>query len=79
MRPEWFALPAEYRSKDTPIGSDLPPIPFSKMWADDIHWFPFLFSGRSFQGRADFRMVPGNSGEGKGEYIMERWWFGAKL
>lgn len=39
MRPQWFA-------KDE--------IPFDEMWADDRHWFPWFWEGRSFTGRFVF-------------------------
>ncbi|GMH46085.1 hypothetical protein BSKO_14049 [Bryopsis sp. KO-2023] len=35
MAPEWFAL-AE--------------IPFGKMWADDVFWYPLMLRGQSFKG-----------------------------
>jgi hypothetical protein len=25
-------------------------IPYDKMWADDLHWYPLLLQGASFQG-----------------------------
>ncbi|GAB4243867.1 MAG: hypothetical protein OHK005_08470 [Candidatus Methylacidiphilales bacterium] len=25
-------------------------VPFDRMWADDIHWFPAMLSGQSFEG-----------------------------
>ena len=36
MKPQWF---------------DVNHIPFSSMWPDDVHWFPFLLSGKKFRGR----------------------------
>ncbi|KIJ61438.1 hypothetical protein HYDPIDRAFT_69630, partial [Hydnomerulius pinastri MD-312] len=60
MRPEWFSLseasvkgvpspPSESSSSST----NLPPIPYSEMWADDIYWLPYLVRGQKFAGRAD--------------------------
>lgn len=39
MRPQWFYMDE---------------IPFGQMWSDDIHWFPYFLSGRSFEGRFVF-------------------------
>jgi 8-oxo-dGTP diphosphatase / 2-hydroxy-dATP diphosphatase len=39
MEPRWFSF------------SD---VPFEQMWVDDVHWFPFLRSGRLFRGRFRF-------------------------
>jgi 8-oxo-dGTP diphosphatase/2-hydroxy-dATP diphosphatase len=38
-------------------------IPFSEMWPDDVHWFPFFLSGRKFKGRFLF---------GKDDVILEK-------
>lgn len=40
MAPRWF-----------PTGA----VPFGDMWADDIHWFPFLLGGKRFRGEFDFK------------------------
>jgi len=50
----------------TAPGADLPPIPYDQMWADDIHWLPYLVRGERFVGRAD--LTEGNT--------MRRYWFG---
>ncbi|KIL62272.1 hypothetical protein M378DRAFT_165974 [Amanita muscaria Koide BX008] len=65
MRPKWF------RVEDSPVGegNECPPIPFSEMWEDDVYWFPLLFQGRHFAGRADFI----HNGE---KFVLRRWWFG---
>ncbi len=39
MRPEWF-----------PINK----IPFKKMWADDLFWFPLYLAGQKFEGNFHF-------------------------
>lgn len=36
MRPQWFKIDE---------------IPFSQMWPDDEHWFPYLLGGNLFKGR----------------------------
>ncbi len=38
MKPQWFAFDE---------------IPYEKMWADDIHWYPHFLKGESFS--AEFR------------------------
>lgn len=63
MRPEW------YSSGQDPINTDLPPIPYDKMWADDVFWMPMLLAGRPFVGRADFTA----------NNTMQRWWFAEKV
>lgn len=35
MRPQWF---------------EVDKIPFEKMWADDVHWFPLLLRNTPFKG-----------------------------
>jgi hypothetical protein len=74
MRPEWFALPAEYRTGA--IIPDLQPqiadIPYDIMWEDDTIWFPKMFEGKFFRGRVDFA-APGDGGK------MLKWWFGSNL
>ncbi|CAG0895916.1 unnamed protein product [Darwinula stevensoni] len=40
MRPKWFHI------------TDLP---FSEMWADDSHWFPFLLAEKKFIAKFQFR------------------------
>lgn len=35
MRPEWFEHGA---------------IPYSRMWADDVHWYPLFLRGSRFEG-----------------------------
>ncbi|KAG6808551.1 hypothetical protein H0H92_003761, partial [Tricholoma furcatifolium] len=69
MRPEWFALPSADSQASNPA-DNLPSIPYDKMWADDIHWFPLMLSKTKFAGRADFK----RDGDG---FVMEKWWFGA--
>ncbi|KAI0264682.1 hypothetical protein BC834DRAFT_826240 [Gloeopeniophorella convolvens] len=71
MRPQWFFTSAEPASGASPGLSTLPPIPYDRMWPDDIHWMPLLLENRPFVGRADFRT------DSSGKYEMLRWWFGA--
>ena len=40
MRPQWFAHNE---------------IPFSEMWADDVHWFPHFLAGNFFHGTFRFK------------------------
>jgi 8-oxo-dGTP pyrophosphatase MutT (NUDIX family) len=40
MCPEWF---------------DPQNIPFDKMWADDIHWYPLFLAGKKFRGTFHFK------------------------
>jgi len=40
MRPEWF---------------DIADIPYEKMWADDVHWYPLFLSDKRFRGEFLFR------------------------
>lgn len=75
MRPEWFSLTeGSLNGNDDRLGisfsSDLPSIPYSKMWADDIYWLPHLVEGKKFRGRAD--MVKDDD-----QFIMRKFWFGA--
>jgi 8-oxo-dGTP diphosphatase len=37
-----------------PIWAPLDAVPYSEIWADDIHWLPLLIAGRSFRGRFKF-------------------------
>ncbi len=62
MRPEWFAMPDDFRSNPEATKLDEPPIPFEKMWSDDQLWFPFMFSGKKFEGRVDFRTTQKEDG-----------------
>jgi 8-oxo-dGTP diphosphatase / 2-hydroxy-dATP diphosphatase len=39
MKPQWF---------------DVDKIPFEKMWADDVYWFPLFLEGKEFKGRFMF-------------------------
>eukprot|EP00898_Chlorokybus_atmophyticus_P004449 jgi/Chlat1/5004/Chrsp32S04974 len=39
MRPVWFPVSA---------------IPFDRMWADDIHWYPLFLKGSKFKGEFHF-------------------------
>lgn len=39
MRPKWFAI-----SK----------IPYQEMWADDIHWLPYVLSGKKIRAKFEF-------------------------
>ncbi|EKM51561.1 uncharacterized protein PHACADRAFT_187006 [Phanerochaete carnosa HHB-10118-sp] len=59
MRPGWFST-----SQGAP-SSELPPIPYSRMWADDVFWMPMLLAGKPFIGRADFVQ----------DGTMQKWWF----
>lgn len=60
MKPQWFST--------APIGNgDLQPVPYDKMWADDVYWLDLLLANQSFAGRADFAV------DGK---AMIKWWFG---
>ena len=63
MRPQWFA------TDDVPGTSELLPIPYEKMWADDIYWMPMMLENRLFVGRADFTK------DGK----MSKWWFAEQV
>ncbi|KAH7915048.1 hypothetical protein BJ138DRAFT_221832 [Hygrophoropsis aurantiaca] len=72
MRPEWFALPSldegtHSRAESDPA-NEFPPIPYHKMWEDDIYWMPVLAKGQPFVGRADFK----KSGE---NLTLAKWWF----
>lgn len=40
MRPQWF---------------DIDKIPFSKMWADDVMWFPLMLQKKTFLGYFKFK------------------------
>ena len=40
MKPQWF-----------PVGA----VPFHAMWPDDLHWFPFLLSGKKFKAQFLFQ------------------------
>jgi hypothetical protein len=40
MAPCWF-LPTE--------------VPYDKMWADDVHWYPLFLAGKTFKGTFWFR------------------------
>jgi hypothetical protein len=62
MKPEWF-------STNTSGNSELPGIPFDRMWEDDVHWMPLLLSRLAFAGRVDFTTTDGQSSPSK-------WWFG---
>ena len=78
MNPAWFSLSDDSlhgrhltRSPDPSapspaVPADLPPIPYDRMWAHDIHWLPCLARGERFVGRADLD-------EGS---VMTRYWFG---
>jgi 8-oxo-dGTP diphosphatase len=37
-----------------PIWTDIEKIPYSEMWADDIHWLPGVIKGGSFRGYFHF-------------------------
>lgn len=37
-----------------PFWSSLDALPYDRMWADDIHWFPLMLEGKSFHGRFVF-------------------------
>lgn len=68
MRPEWFSFqPTASGVSDT--NANVLPIPYEKMWDDDVYWLPLMVQGRKFVGRADFVM------EGD-EFTMTRHWFG---
>lgn len=71
MRPQWFALPKELPQK-LHVDAVYPPVPFEKMWADDLLWFPMLLGGESFCGRVDFTECQDNGTGGK----MTKFWFG---
>ena len=57
-------LPAH---RSTVPSTDLPHIPYDRMWEDDIYWLPRLVRGEHFVGRAD--LDEGN--------VMRRYWFGS--
>jgi 8-oxo-dGTP diphosphatase len=46
----------ELRETDeaAPFWTPVERIPWSEMWADDVHWMPSLLAGRKFSGRALF-------------------------
>ncbi|KAJ2915875.1 hypothetical protein MD484_g4536, partial [Candolleomyces efflorescens] len=62
MKPEWFSA-----SEDT--ATDLPPIPFDRMWETDDAWLPLLIAKKTFIGRADF-VGP------KDQSKPYKWWYG---
>lgn len=37
-----------------PFWCELDALPFSRMWADDVHWLPHVLAGRSVRGRFQF-------------------------
>jgi 8-oxo-dGTP pyrophosphatase MutT (NUDIX family) len=39
MKPQWFSIET---------------IPYSEMWADDIHWLPLFLAGKQFKGTFHF-------------------------
>ncbi|KAJ8596774.1 hypothetical protein M405DRAFT_725509 [Rhizopogon salebrosus TDB-379] len=68
MRPEWFSFTSTVHGvSDT--NAHVLPIPYEKMWDDDVYWLPLLVQGQKFVGRADFLM------EGD-KFRMTRYWFG---
>ncbi len=73
MRPEWFAIPAEYHSHGAIVDHTLPPIPYDQMWEDDRLWMPFLLSKTLFVGRVDLAR---HLEDGVSKYLMKKWWFG---
>ena len=74
MRPEWHALPDNYRPPNAP---PLPSIPFDRMWQDDPFWFDLLLSKRKFIGRVDFG-TPVNPDDLNSAPLL-KWWFGEIL
>ncbi|KAK0232354.1 NUDIX hydrolase domain-like protein [Armillaria nabsnona] len=64
MRPQWFRFPGST--------ADLPDIPLERMWQTDKHWMPLLLSNRQFVGRADYKIVDG-------ETRPVKWWIGTTL
>lgn len=62
MRPEWF-------SDGSDAKSELPAIPFERMWADDVFWMPMLLANRPFVGRGDFTK----------DNKMKKWWFAEQV
>ncbi len=64
MRPQWFSTASEGLEKL----DDMLPIPYDKMWADDVFWMPLLLADRPFIGRADLDK----------DNTMEKWWFAEK-
>ena len=38
-----------------PAWVDEDKLPFDKMWADDVHWYPFFLQGQAFEGTFWFR------------------------
>jgi len=68
MRPEWF-------STQLNGGGGFAPIPYERMWADDILWMPLLLSSeKSFVGRCDFGTSPTGDKTGV-DSPMTKWWF----
>jgi 8-oxo-dGTP diphosphatase / 2-hydroxy-dATP diphosphatase len=73
MRPQWFSLPAEYRTcPDSLPEPELQPIPFDQMWPDDRFWMPLMLSGKRFIGRVDLKKLTATAKESE----MVKWWFG---
>ncbi|KAG8961966.1 hypothetical protein FRC03_004784 [Tulasnella sp. 419] len=71
MRPEWFRLLPDA----TGPSSQLPPVPFDKMWKDDYLWWPMLLKKQRFIGRVDFGL-PTNPEDWNSANLL-KWWFGA--
>jgi len=66
MRPQWF------RVDDCGNHSDLPPIPYDKLWESDHLWLPLLLERRHFVARTDFIR------QGETD-VLQKWWFGATV
>lgn len=45
----WTGDPIE-TAEAKPFWIERDAIPYERMWADDIHWFPLLLAGRTFDG-----------------------------
>ena len=48
-----LGIPVETKEA-APLWVPLGEIPFDRMWAEDIHWFPYMLEGRKFAGSFTF-------------------------
>jgi len=68
MKPEWHSC--------APESSDLPVIPFDRMWPDDDLWFPLMLAKKTYVGRVDFDKPPaGDAAQKMEDGAMRKWWF----
>lgn len=71
MRPQWFNLSAEVTGAKMVVDSELPPIPYDRMWEADHLWLPLLLEKRHFLVRTDFIR------DGEAD-VLRKWWCGSK-